>query len=61
MITRREKLKKNALELFQEQVERAAANIFCANPVVPVSKRQVDKMLLELRNAVEFKPSTSQE
>ena len=61
MITRREKLKKTALELFHEQFNMAASNIFCKNSVVPISKRQMDKLLDEMKNSVEFAPSTSQE
>ncbi|CAK5130469.1 unnamed protein product [Meloidogyne enterolobii] len=59
MITRREKLKKTALELFHEQFNMAASNIFCKNSVVPISKRQMDKLLDEMKNSVEFAPSTS--
>lgn len=61
MITRREKLKKTALELFHEQFNMAASNIFCTNSVAPISRRQIDKLLAEMKNAVEFGPSTSQE
>jgi hypothetical protein len=44
MIKQREKLKNAKLESLEEQVQMTANILFCEQPIIPMSKRRLDKV-----------------
>ena len=56
MSEHREKLKKAQLEHFESQVRKTADLMFCKHPVMPLSKRRIEKLLHDWMEAIDFQP-----
>ena len=53
MVKQRERLKLTRTECVEEQLQKTASVLFEEQPLMPISKRRVDKLLKEWKDAIE--------